>query len=148
MLRLVTGAIGSVLEATGLTGLLDRSDRSAQNRPNCFKYYFYQSLSKPNLFLFPYILVVHLFGPRISSKMSGHSEKRSKLRHDPTDVHMADADAGGSGQPNVFSGRELRTRKRAAASNILEDSNGSSSSDDDVEDEPYRVEQRAGKGPA
>ena len=49
--------------------------------------------------------------------------------------------------PNVFSGKELRTRKRAAASEILEDSNGSSSRDDDVEDEPYRVEHRAGKGP-
>ena len=61
---------------------------------------------------------------------------------------MADADEGGSGQPNVFSGKELRTRKRAAASEILEDSNGSSSRDDDVEDEPYRVEHRAGKGPA
>ena len=60
---------------------------------------------------------------------------------------MADADEGGSSHLNVVSDRILRTRKRAATSEILEDSNGSSSSDDDVDDEPYRVEHRAGKGP-
>ena len=80
--------------------------------------------------------------------MSGHHEKRSKHRHDPTDVHITDADEGGSSHPNVVSGRELRTRKRPAPGDFREDSNGSSSDDDvDVEDEPYRVEHRAGKGP-
>ena len=59
---------------------------------------------------------------------------------------MADADEGGSSHLNVVSDKVLRTRKRAATSKILE-SNGRSSSDDDVEDEPYRVEHRAGKGP-
>ena len=79
--------------------------------------------------------------------MSGHHEKRSKHRHDSSDVHMADADEGGSSHPNVVSGRELRLRKRSAADDIIEESDGSSSSDDEVEDETYRVEHRAGKGP-
>ena len=39
--------------------------------------------------------------------MFGHREKRSKRQHDP-DVHMADDDEGGSSQPNVISGRQLR----------------------------------------
>ena len=41
----------------------------------------------------------------------------------------------------------MRSRKRSATDNIIEESVGSSSSDDEVEDETYRVEQRAGKGP-
>ena len=79
--------------------------------------------------------------------MSGHHEKRSKHRHDSSDVHMADADEGGSSHPNVVSGRELRLRKRSAANDTIEESDGSSYSDDNVEDETYRMEYRAGKGP-
>ena len=79
--------------------------------------------------------------------MSGHHEKRSKHRHDSSDVHMADADEGGSSHLNVVSGRQLRSRKRPAADDIVEESDGSSSSDDEVEDETYRMEHRAGKGP-
>ena len=79
--------------------------------------------------------------------MSGHREKRSKRQHDPSDVHMADDDEGGSSHLNVVSGRQLRSRKRSAADDIIEESDGSSSSDDEVEDETYRVEHRAGKGP-
>ena len=60
---------------------------------------------------------------------------------------MADADEGGSSHPNVVSGRELGLRKRSAADDIIEESDGSSSSDDKVEDETYRMEYRAGKGP-
>ena len=41
----------------------------------------------------------------------------------------------------------MRSRKRSATDNIIEESDGSSSSDDEVEDETYRVEHRAGKGP-
>ena len=62
--------------------------------------------------------------------MSGHQEKRSKHRHDPSDIHMADADEGGSSHLNVVSDKELRTRKRPAAGEYLEESDGSSSSDD------------------
>ena len=40
--------------------------------------------------------------------MSGHREKRSKRQHDPSDVHMADDDEGGSSHLNVVSGRQLR----------------------------------------
>ena len=47
--------------------------------------------------------------------MSGHHEKRSKHQHDPSDIHMADADEGGSSHLNVVSGRELRPRQRSAA---------------------------------
>jgi len=79
--------------------------------------------------------------------MAGRHEKRSKHWHDPTDIHMADADEGGSSHLHVVSDRILRTRKRAATSEILEDSNGSSNSDNDVDDEPYRVEHKVGKGP-
>ena len=79
--------------------------------------------------------------------MSGHHEKRSKHRQDSSDVHIADADEGGSSHLNVASGRELRPRKRSVADDIIEESDESSSSDDEVEDETYRVEQRAGKGP-
>ena len=79
--------------------------------------------------------------------MSGHHEKRSKHRHDSSDVHMADADEGGSSHLNVVSGRELRSRKKPAACDFREESNGSSSSDDEVEDETYRAEHRSGKGP-
>ena len=79
--------------------------------------------------------------------MSGHCEKRSKRQHDPN-VHMADDDEGGSSQLNVVSGRQLRSRKRSATNDIVEESDGSFSSDDEVEDETYRVEHRAGKGPA
>ena len=79
--------------------------------------------------------------------MSGHREKRSKRQHDPSDVHMADDDEGGSSHLNVVSGRQLRSRKRSAADDIIEESDGSSSSDDEVEDETYRVEHRVGKGP-
>ena len=79
MLRLVLGAIGSVLEATGLTGLPDWSDRSAQNRPNCFMCCSYQSLSKSNLFVCPYTSVVYPCGPRIRSKMSDHHEKKASI---------------------------------------------------------------------
>ena len=60
---------------------------------------------------------------------------------------MVDADDGGSSYLNVVSGRELRSRKRSAADDIIEESDGSSSNDDEVEDETYRVEHRAGKGP-
>ena len=52
--------------------------------------------------------------------MAGHHEKRSKHRHDPTDIYMADADEGGSSHLNVVSDKVLRTRKRAATSKILE----------------------------
>ena len=79
--------------------------------------------------------------------MSGHREKRSNRQHDPLDVHMADDDEGDSRQLNVVSGRQMRSRKRSAADDIIEKSDGSSSSDDEVEDETYRVEHRAGKGP-
>ena len=51
--------------------------------------------------------------------MSGHREKRSKRQHDPSDVHMADDDEGGSSHLNVVSGRELRPRKRSAAQLII-----------------------------
>ena len=47
----------------------------------------------------------------------------------------------------MVSGRQLRSRKRSATNDIIEESDGSSSSDDEVEDETYRVEHRAGKGP-
>ena len=60
---------------------------------------------------------------------------------------MADDDEGGSSHLNVVSGRQLRSRKRSATNDIIEESDGSSSSDDEVEDETYRVEHRAGKGP-
>ena len=79
--------------------------------------------------------------------MSGHREKRSKRQHDPSDVHMADDDEGDSSQLNVVSGRQMRSRKRSAADDIIEESDVSSSSDDEVEDETYRVEHRAGKCP-
>ena len=51
----------------------------------------------------------------------------------------------------MTSGRILRPRgrKRAAAADIMEESKvGFSSDEDDVEDSPYRVEQRSGKAPA
>ena len=79
--------------------------------------------------------------------MSGHREKRSKRQHEPLDVHMADDDEGDSSQLNVVSGRQMRSRKRSTADDVIEKSDGSSSSDDEVEDETYRVEHRAGKGP-
>ena len=47
----------------------------------------------------------------------------------------------------MVSGRQLRSRKRPAVDDIIEESDGSPSSDDKVEDETYRVEHRAGKGP-
>ena len=53
------------------------------------------------------------FEPRISIKLTGQYERRTKRRHDSTsDVHMADADEGGSSHPNVTSGRTLRLRKK------------------------------------
>jgi len=74
--------------------------------------------------------------------MTGGQERRTKCRHDPADVHMADADEGGSSQPRVTGGRILRPRgqKRATTDDIVEGGNDSTSSDDDVEDEAYRIE--------
>ena len=76
-------------------------------------------------------------------------ERRTKCLYDSTsDVHMADADEGGSSHPNVTSGRTLRPRQRRAADNVARDSGGTTSSDeDDVEDSPYRIEPRHGKAP-
>ena len=76
-------------------------------------------------------------------------ERRTKRRYDSTsDVHMADADEGGSSHPNVTSGRTLRPRQRRAADNVARDGGGTTSSDeDDVEDSPYRIEPRHGKTP-
>ena len=76
-------------------------------------------------------------------------ERRTKCLYDSTsDVHMANADEGGSSHPNVTSGRTLRPRQRRAADNIARDSGGTTSSDeDDVEDSPYRIEPRHGKAP-
>ena len=69
----------------------------------------------------------------------GH-ERRTKRQQDPTDIHMANADEGGSSQANVVSGRVLRPRgqKRAATEDIVEGEDDNTSSDDDVEDEAYR----------
>ena len=80
--------------------------------------------------------------------MTGGQERRTKCRHDPADVHMADADEGGSSQPRVTGGRILRPRgqKRATTDDIVEGGNDSTSSDDDVEDEAYRIERRHWKG--
>ena len=76
-------------------------------------------------------------------------ERRTKRRYDPTsDVHMADADEGGSSQQNVTSGRTLRPRQRRVAYNVARDDGDTTSSDeDDVEDSPYRIEPRHGKAP-
>ena len=76
-------------------------------------------------------------------------ERRTKRRYDSTsDVHMADADEGGSSHPNVTSGRTLRPRQKKAANFVAGDSDGTTSSDeDDVEDSPFRVEPRHGKAP-
>ena len=83
--------------------------------------------------------------------MTGSHDRRTKHRHDPANVHMADAGEGGSSQPSVTSGRILRPRgqKRAAADDIDEESPGSSSdsSDDEIEDAHYWVEHWHGKGP-
>ena len=53
----------------------------------------------------------------------------------------------------MASGRELRPRERkrsptATIDDIVEESEYISSDEDDVEDSPYRVEQRSGKAPA
>ena len=97
-----------------------------------------------------YVFLYHsnvYFEPRISIKLTGQYERRTKRRHDSTsDVHMADADEGGSSHPNVTSGRTLRPRQRRAADNVARDVGGTTSSDeDDVEDSPYRIEPRHGK---
>ena len=75
-------------------------------------------------------------------------ERRTKRRYDSSsDVHMADADEGGSSHQNVTSGRTLRPRKRAA-DYVVGDSGGTTSSDeDDVEESPFRVEPTHGKAP-
>ena len=75
-------------------------------------------------------------------------ERRTKRRFDQTsDVHMEDADEGGSSHPNVTSGRTLRPRKRAAVY-VAGDSGGTTSSDEnDVEDSPFMIEPRHGKAP-
>ena len=80
--------------------------------------------------------------------MTGGHERRTKRRQDPTDIHMTDADEGGSSQANVVSSRVLRPRgqKRAATEDIVEGEDDNTSSDDDVEDEAYRIERRHGKG--
>jgi len=84
------------------------------------------------------------FGPRISSKMTSSHERRTKHRFNTVGANQ---DESGSSHPNVVSGRELRSR--AAAFDIIEESEaGSSTDDDDIEDEPYRIEQRHGKAPA
>ena len=83
--------------------------------------------------------------------MAGQHERRSKCRFDSSsDIPMAGIDEGGSSHPNVVSGRELRPRgqKRVATDDIMEESDESSSSDEETEDEIFRVEHRAGKGPA
>ena len=76
-------------------------------------------------------------------------ERRTKRRYDSTsDVHMADADEGGSSHPNRTRGRTLRPRQKKSANFVAGDSDGTTSSDeDDVEDSPYRIEPRHGKAP-
>ena len=76
-------------------------------------------------------------------------ERRTKRRYDSTsDVHMADADEGGSSHPNVSIRRTLRPRQKRAADFVAGDSDGTTSSDEeDVEDSPFRVEPRHGKAP-
>ena len=76
-------------------------------------------------------------------------ERRTKRRYDSTsDVHMADADEGGSSHPNVTSGRTMRPRQKRAVDYIAGDSGGTTSSDeDDVEDSPYTIESRHGTAP-
>ena len=80
--------------------------------------------------------------------MVGGHERRTKRRFESGGANQ---DESGSSRPDVISGKELRPRerKRVAAADIVEESEGGSSSDeDDVEDSPYRVEQRSGKAPA
>ena len=77
-------------------------------------------------------------------------ERRTKRRFDSGGANQ---DESGSSGTNVISGRELRPRekKRAATAtidDIVEESEHTSSDEDDVEDSPYRVEQRSGKAPA
>ena len=63
------------------------------------------------------------FELRNISKMPKQYERRTKRRYDSTsDVHMADADEGGSSHPNVTSERTLRPRQRRAADTVARDS--------------------------
>ena len=66
--------------------------------------------------------------------MTNLQERRTKYRFDPAGD---DVDEGGSSHAHVDSGRELRPwgQKREVAEDI-------------IEDEPFRVEPRHGKGPA
>ena len=87
---------------TGLTGCSDRSDRSAQNRPNCF--YDVPKRLYPNA-ICSCVLISISFGLRNISRMPKQYERRTKCLYDSTsDVHMADADEGGSSHPNVTVG--------------------------------------------
>ena len=79
----------------------------------------------------------------------GH-ERRTKRRFD---IGGANQDESGSSGTNMISGRELRPRERkrsatAPIDDIVEESEHTSSDEDNVEDSPYRVEQRSGKAPA
>lgn len=82
--------------------------------------------------------------------MAGGRERRTKRRFD---IGGANQDESGSSGTNVISGRELRPRERkrsatASIDDIVEESEHTSSDEDNVEDSPYRVEQRSGKAPA
>ena len=77
-------------------------------------------------------------------------ERRTKRRFDSGGANQ---DESGSSGTNVISGRELRPRERkrsatASIDDIVEESEHTSSDEDNVEDSPYRVEQRSGKAPA
>ena len=97
------------------------------------------------------LILFNLFlGPRICSKMAGGHERRTKRRFDGSGANQDESD---SSRTNVVNGSELRPRdrKRAATADIddiMEESEQTSSGEDDVEDSPYRVEQRSGKAPA
>src|SRR6185437_2768351 len=82
--------------------------------------------------------------------MAGGRERRTKRRFDSGGANQ---DESGSSGTNVISGRELRPRERKRSAtttidDIVEKSEHTSSDEDDVEDSPYRVEQRSGKAPA
>ena len=77
-------------------------------------------------------------------------ERRTKRRFDSGGANQ---DESGSSGTNVISGRELRPRERkrsatASIDDIVEESEHTSSDEDNVEDSPYRVEQRSGKAQA
>ena len=82
--------------------------------------------------------------------MAGGRERRTKRRFDSGSANQDESRSSGT---NVMSGRELRPREKkrsatATIDDIVEESEHTSSDEDDVEDSPYRVEQRSGKAQA